>query len=95
MKPQPTNESHLKLPVHGILRPTRNLGLLSRPGGFEGPNTPATNNSPLREGKGWLYEGGVRVPFIVRAPKSAAARGIIVSRKAMPRHSCWAAIFNA
>ena len=34
----------------------------------EGPNTPATNNSPLREGKGWLYEGGLRVPLIVRRP---------------------------
>ncbi len=28
----------------------------------------ATNNYPLREGKGNNYEGGVRVPLIVRAP---------------------------
>ncbi|MFO0902763.1 MAG: sulfatase [Pirellulales bacterium] len=34
----------------------------------EGPHTPATSNAPLREGKGWLYEGGLRVPLIVRAP---------------------------
>ena len=34
----------------------------------EGPNTPATNNAPLREGKGWLYEGGLRVPLIARRP---------------------------
>ena len=27
-----------------------------------------TSNLPLRSGKGWLYEGGIREPMIVRAP---------------------------
>ena len=35
---------------------------------IEGPNTPATINAPLREGKGFLYEGGIRVPLIIQWP---------------------------
>lgn len=28
----------------------------------------STSNLPLRAGKGWLYEGGIRVPLIIRQP---------------------------
>jgi arylsulfatase A len=31
-------------------------------------HTPATTVAPLRAGKGYLYEGGLRVPWIVRLP---------------------------
>jgi arylsulfatase A-like enzyme len=34
----------------------------------EGPNTPATSNAPLRAGKGYLYEGGIREPLTIRWP---------------------------
>ena len=35
---------------------------------FETAETPATHNSPYRAGKGFVYEGGLRVPLIVRWP---------------------------
>ncbi len=34
----------------------------------EGPHTPATSNAPWRAGKGYLYEGGLRVPLAARWP---------------------------
>lgn len=36
----------------------------------------ATANMPLRAGKGWLYEGGIRAPLIVAAPGAPAGLDI-------------------
>ena len=35
---------------------------------LEGMQRPATTNAPLRDGKGWLYEGGIRVPLVIAGP---------------------------
>ena len=35
---------------------------------LEAPGTPAAHNHPFRAGKGFLYEGGLREPLIVRWP---------------------------
>jgi arylsulfatase A-like enzyme len=40
---------------------------------LESPGTPATHNRPYRAGKGYLYEGGLREPLIVRWPGTIAA----------------------
>ncbi len=35
-----------------------------------------TSNRPLRGGKGWVYEGGLRIPWIVRAPGVTAGGSV-------------------
>ncbi len=42
----------------------------------EGPHPRVTHNTPYRAGKGYLYEGGLRVPLIVRGPGLVARRAI-------------------
>lgn len=37
-------------------------------GGLSTSEGHPTSNVPLRAGKGWMYEGGVRTPWIIRAP---------------------------
>lgn len=37
-------------------------------GGLSTSEGHPTSNLPLRGGKGWMYEGGIRVPAIIRAP---------------------------
>ncbi|MGB4135568.1 MAG: sulfatase [Microbacterium sp.] len=42
-------------------------------GGLATAEGSPTSNLPLREGKGWMQEGGVRVPFVVRWPARVPA----------------------
>ena len=42
----------------------------------EGPHPRVTHNTPFRAGKGFLYEGGLRVPLIVRGPGVVRGRTI-------------------
>jgi len=67
--------------VDRVLKPLDALGLADRTvvvftsdnGGLCTAEGSPTANLPLRAGKGWNYEGGIRVPWIVRLPGRVAA----------------------
>ena len=44
----------------------------------EGSDPPPTFNSPFRAGKGFLFEGGIRVPLIARLP-GRCTQGLVIS----------------
>jgi arylsulfatase A-like enzyme len=54
---------------------TRNtcIFFMSDNGGLSTAEGSPTSNLPLRAGKGWLYEGGIREPMIVRWPGAVRA----------------------
>ncbi|MCL1045060.1 sulfatase [Shewanella electrodiphila] len=64
--------------VGRVLSKLKNLGLddntivvfTSDNGGLSTSEGSPTSNLPLRGGKGWLYEGGIRVPLIIKAPNA-------------------------
>lgn len=66
----------MDLAVGKVLRGLDDLGLanntvvmfMSDNGGLSTSEGHPTSNLPLRAGKGWMYEGGIREPMIVRAP---------------------------
>jgi len=48
------------------------VAFMSDNGGTATSEGHPTSNLPLRAGKGWLYEGGIREPWIIRAPQVTA-----------------------
>ena len=50
--------------------------LLSDNGGLSTAEGSPTCNAPLRAGKGWLYEGGIREPFIIKYPQMVEAGSV-------------------
>ena len=59
-------------------------GLSSR--GIDGGRELATSNLPYRHGKGWLYDGGIRVPMIVKWPGKVEAGTVSAVQVTSPDH---------
>ncbi len=64
----------LKLAERTIVVFTSDNGGLHVP---EGPHPRVTYNSPYRAGKGFVYEGGLRIPLIVRWPGRVPAGAVV------------------
>lgn len=62
----------LKIDDHTVVILTSDHGGLSTRG-LENKRALATSNAPLRQGKGSIFEGGTRVPLIVKWPGKVAA----------------------
>ena len=62
--------------VGSLMKKLEELGLeentmvifFSDNGGLSAPGYGVTSNKPLRGGKGWVYEGGIREPLIIKYP---------------------------
>ena len=59
------------------LRENTIVVFMSDNGGLSTSEGSPTANLPLRGGKGWMYEGGIREPMIIRAP-SVSSPGAVV-----------------
>ncbi len=53
-------------------------------GGLSSSEGWPTSNSPLRAGKGWVYEGGIRVPLLIRWPGQTRAGSVIPTPVSSP-----------
>lgn len=66
-----------KLKEKGLYETTIILFSSDNGGLIGNPKRPVTNNFPLRDGKGGMYEGGVRVPTILYAPHLKTNKKVI------------------